>query len=48
MQIEPIDGSFAREVKGVPLWQSMTEGERAAMLAAYRDHGVLVLMYFCS
>jgi taurine dioxygenase len=42
MQIEPISGSFAREVKGVPLWQAVAESDRAAMLTAYRDSGVLV------
>lgn len=42
MQIEAIDGSFAREVKDVALWQPLAAGDRAALLAAYRDSGVLV------
>jgi taurine dioxygenase len=42
MQIATIGNSFAREVQGVPLWQPVSERDRAAMLAAYRDTGVLV------
>ena len=42
MQIAPIADSFAREVRGVSLWQPVSEPDRAAMLAAYRESGVLV------
>ena len=42
MQIDSIGGSFAREVQGVQLWQPLAEADRATMLAAYREAGVLV------
>jgi len=42
MQIEAIDGSFAREVKGIQLWQPMAAADRAAMLEAFSEAGVLV------
>lgn len=42
MQITAVGNSFAREVKGLPLWQPMSEAERGSMLEAYRESGVLV------
>ena len=42
MQIEAIDGSFAREVKDIDLWKPVSDADRAAIRQAYAEAGVLV------
>ena len=42
MEIKPIDGTFAREVTGVNLWEGLPPAQLAEVLAAWRESGVLV------
>ena len=42
MRIEFVDGSFVQEVKNLPLWEPIGEGDAAAIRNAYLDSGVLV------
>lgn len=42
MRLEPIGDSFAREVKGVPLWQPIGAATAAAIRDAYQAHALLV------
>jgi taurine dioxygenase len=42
MKIEPVDGSFAVEVKDLPLWDEASSEDATAIRAAYRDAGVMV------
>ena len=43
MQIETIDGSFAREVHGLQLWQPVDGADAEALREAFREAGVLVI-----
>ena len=42
MHIEAINGSFANEVRGLPLWEPVGDGDAAAVREAFRESGVLV------
>lgn len=42
MNIEPIDGSFALEVRDLPLWKPVTDSDATALRDAFRQAGVLV------
>ena len=42
LEIVPSGNSFAHEVRGLNLWQPISDADADAIRAAYRDHGVLV------
>lgn len=42
MRIESIAGSFAHEVKDLPLWEPVRDDQAAAIHDAFREHSVLV------
>ncbi len=42
MEIVAAKGSFAGEVRGLSLWEALSEADARALRAAYRQHGVLV------
>lgn len=42
MEIKPIDGSFAREVVGVGLWNGLSEAQIGEIRAAWAECGVIV------
>jgi taurine dioxygenase len=42
IDLQPIGGSFAMEVKGVPLWEPLDAATEDAIREAYRTHSLLV------
>jgi taurine dioxygenase len=42
MEIRAIDGTFAQEVTGMPLWRTPDPADAKAVREAYQTHGVLV------